>query len=341
MAMSARVDRARSISAVIDGLADAEVRTLVDTSEINAIGIGGTTRTVHIDGMPVFVKQLPITESEQASPLSTRNHTGLPFVSHYGITSPSPGVGRELAAHELTSEWVRSGETDVFPLLLGWRIIALRCETDLREFDADEPKRRWGAYWPQLEKRLTELRSAPTSLVLFLENVPETLGSCVRRGLAEGSGEAVFAAAAGQIVEATAWMKEQGFHHFDVHPGNILVREGRLLFTDFGLSLHREFELTPDEEASLATHGDFDRDTGLMHLFHWALFELGCTSGPERLELLRIAAADPTASALDPVRTSLGSQGADLIAEHASVIIRMTEMFAVLVQDVFGTRYDG
>ncbi|MCF2572058.1 hypothetical protein [Brevibacterium sp. UCMA 11754] len=78
----------------------------------------------------------------------------------------------------------------------------------------------------------------------------------------------------------------------------------------------------------------------LMHLFHWTLFELGFTSRSRRLELLRAAAADPAASVLKPVRAALGDKGADLIAEHASVAVRMTEMFAVLMQDAFGTRYD-
>lgn len=308
--MSARVDRARSISA-------------------------------HIDGAPVFVKQLPITRSEEAAPLVTRNHTGLPFVSHYGIGSPGHGVGRELAAHQLTSAWVRSGEADFFPLLLGWRIIDLGCDVDFSEFDGDSPKCRWGALWPQVEKKLAELKSAPTSMVLFLEYVPETLGSWLRRSVDEGTGETVFAEAVDQIIEATAWMEKQGFHHFDVHPGNILNHEGRLLFTDFGLSLHRDFDLTPDDESSLVTHQGFDLATALMHLFHWTLFELGYASGPKRLGLLRAAAADPATSALEPVRAALGGKGAGLIAERAGDVVSTTEMFAVLMQDAFGTRYEG
>ena len=184
------------------------------------------------------------------------------------------------------------------------------------------------------------MKDASKSVVLFLEYVPETLGAWVRRSLAAGTGPAVFADVVEQIIEATAWMKRQGFQHFDVHPGNILVREGRLLFTDFGLALHREFDLTPEEKASMATHEGYDRDTALMHLFHWVLFELGYTSGPQRLALLRAAAADPATPALDPVRVALGG-GADLIAQHASVAVYITEMFGVLMQDASATRYNG
>lgn len=337
--MNSRVDIAERLSAEIDRLDDAQVRALVETAQPIGVGIGGTTKTVEICGKPVFVKQLPITRREAADLFATRNHAGLPFVSHYGIGSPSHGVGRELAAHKLTSDWVRSGEADFFPLLIGWRIVDLKCDADLSEFDGDSPKRRWGTSWPQVEKRLTDLKSAPTSMVLFLEYVPETLGSWVRRSLADGTGEAVFAAAVDQIIEAAAWMEKQNFQHFDIHPGNILVRDGRLLFTDFGLSLHPDFELTPEEESSMPKHEGFDRDTGLMHLFHWVLFELGCTTGDGRLALLRAAAADDSAPKLDPVRAVLGTS-TDLIAYHASVVVRMTEMFAVLMRNAFGTRYD-
>lgn len=120
-------------------------------------------------------------------------------------------------------------------------------------------------------------------------------------------------------------------------PGNILG-DGRLPFTDFDLSLHQGFDLTAEEEAAMPMHAGFDSDTALMHLFHWTLFELGYTSAPQRLEVLRAAAADPATPALDPVRVALGN-GADLIGQHASVAVYITEMFAVLMQDAFATQY--
>lgn len=337
--MTSRVDNAQRISAEIDGLDDAQVRALVEAARPIGVGIGGTTKAAEINGTSVFIKQLPVTWEEEADPFATANHNGLPFVSHYGIGSPSHGVGRELAAHHLTTDWVRSGAVDFFPLLLGSRVLDLQCDIDLSEFNGDHARHQWGTYWPQVEKRLAELKFAPTSMVLFLEYVPETLGARLHTSVAAGTGEAAFADAVDQIIEATAWMEVQGLQHFDVHPGNILVHEGRLLFTDFGLSLHPEFDLTPEEEASLAAHAGFDRDAGLMHLFHWVLFELGLTSGPERLKLLRAAAVGASATALDPARAVLG-ESATLIAHHSKVVVDMTEMFAVLMQDAFGAQYD-
>ncbi|MBG6192423.1 hypothetical protein IWX64_003395 [Arthrobacter sp. CAN_A212] len=39
------------------------------------------------------------------------------------------------------------------------------------------------------------------------------------------------------------------------------------------------------------------------------------------------------------MRAALG-EGADLIAEHASVAVYMTEMFSILLKDASATRYD-
>jgi hypothetical protein len=336
--MTVRIAEARAISSMFDGLDDASVRMLINDADQVGIGIGGTTKTVRIGETTAFVKQLPLTSIEEADPTATTSRLQLPFVSHYGIGSLSHAVGRELAAHQTTSEWVQTGAVDFFPLLLGWRVVDLKCEADLSEFDGDASPRQWGPHWPQVQSKLAAMKDASKSMVFFLEYVPETLGAWMRRSVAGGTGATVFPEVVDQLLEATTWMNSQGFQHFDLHPGNILIRDGRLLFTDFGLALHREFDLTAEEEASMLTHDGFDRDTALMHLFHWTLFELGYTSGPQRLELLRAAAADPATPALDPVRAALGG-GADLIAQHASIAVYITEMFRALMQDAFATRY--
>ncbi|WAP50585.1 hypothetical protein OL239_11125 [Arthrobacter sp. ATA002] len=227
---------------------------------------------------------------------------------------------------------------DFFPLLLGWRVLDVKCEADLREFDGDAPARRWGPYWPQIQSKLSAMKDASKSMVFFLEYVPETLGEWLRRSVAEGAGASVFPDVVEQLLNATAWMNSQGFQHFDVHPGNILIRDGRLLFTGFGLALHRSFDLTAEEKASMPAHDGFDRDSALMHLFHWTLFELGYTSGSERLKLLANAAADATTPALDPVRDALGV-GADLMAQYAGIAVYMTEMFRDLMHDALAVRY--
>lgn len=336
--MTARIDLARRTSEAISGLNDAAVRAIMDEAQPFGVGIGGVTKTASINATTVFVKQLPLTSVEEADPTDTSSRTPLPFACHYGIGSPSHGVGRELAAHEATSAWVQAGAVDFFPLLLGWRVVDLKCNTDLSEFDGHVPERQWGTYWPQVKRKITEIKDASESVLLFLEYVPETLGTWLHRSLAAGKGPDVFADVVEQIIEATTWMRTRGFQHFDVHPGNILVADGRLLFTDFGLALYREFDLTAEERTSMDTHAEYDRDTALMQLFHWTLFDIGYTSGPQRLALLRAAAADPATSTLDPVRLALGGS-ADLIAQHAKAAVYITEMFDALMQDASATRY--
>lgn len=336
--MTTRIDDAHVTASALAQLDDAGIGELIEAAEPLGIGIGGTTKEVRVGGTAVFVKLLPLTRSEAADPTVTTSSLRLPFVSHYGIGSPSHAVGRELAAHQITSGWVEAGAADFFPLLLGQRVVDLPCDTDLSEFDGDAAPRQWGSLWPHVRSRLDAMRDASRSMALFLEHVPQTLGAWVRRSLAAGTGPIVFPDVVDQLLEAAEWMNRQGFQHFDVRPGNILVRDGRLLFTDFGLALHHEFDLTAHESESMAAHDGFDRDSGLMHLFHWTLFELGYTSAGQRWDVLRAAEADPSAPALDPVRAALGS-GADLIAQHAGTAISMTEMFAGLMENARAPGY--
>lgn len=336
--MTARMDQARRISDQLAGLDDADVRKLIHAADPVGVGIGGSTKKARIGETTVFMKQLPLASVEESAPTSTESRVQLPFVSQYGIGSPTHGVGREVAAHRVTSAWVQDGAVDFFPIFLGWRVVDLKCRTDLSEFHGDAAQRQWGRHWPQVSKDLTAMKDASKSVALFLEYVPETLGVWLRKSLAAGHGETVFADVVDQIIHATAWMRAQGFQHFDVHPGNILVQNGRLLFTDFGLALYRDFNLTAQERASMVTHAGFDRDTALMHLFHWVLFEIGYTSAQQRLALLRAAAVAPATPALDPARKALGGS-ATVIAQHANVAVYITEMFSALMQDASATVY--
>lgn len=334
--MTVRTDEAQVISSMLGDLDEAGVRRLIAGADPVGVGIGGTTKTARIGDKTVFVKQVPLTRVEAADPTATTSLLPLPFVAHYGIGSPGHSIGRELAAHRMTSEWVQSGAADFFPLLLDWRVVDMRCETDFSDVDGSPD--RWASHWPQIQRRLAAMKDASTSMVFFLEYVPETLGDWVKKSVADGTAATVFSSIVEQILDATTWMNGQGLQHFDVHPWNILVRDGKLLFTDFGLAIHRDFDLTAEEEASMLTHDGFDGATALAQLFDYTLLELGYTSAAQRLDLLRAAAADPAAPALDPIRAALGD-GADLIAQHASVTVYISTMFGALMQDASAPLY--
>ena len=337
--MSTRVEHARTLSAELARLDDESVLEIVRDATPVGVGIGGSTKTARLADSAVFIKQLPLTKIEESDPTSTVSRLQLPFVSHYGIGSPSQGVGRELAAHRLTTEWVVNGDAEFFPILLGSRIIEVPCESDLSEFEGGASARQWGAQWPEIAQRLRAMKDASKSMVLFLEYVLETLGERLRSSLADGGAPAVFARAVEQIIESTDWMRSKGFQHFDVHPGNILVLEDSLLLTDFGLSLSRGFNLTVEERAELPVHDEFDRDSALMHLFQWTLYELGFVSSAARLEVLRAASGTPHAPVLDRVREALAS-ASELLTQYASAALYMTEMFSALSKDASAAQYD-
>jgi hypothetical protein len=153
-----------------------------------------------------------------------------------------------------------------------------------------------------------------------------------------GNGGAAIATAIEQIASAAAWMGVKGFQHLDVHERNILVRDGRLLFTDFGLALHKDFTLDQNERDFFAAHGGYDHDTGISSLLHWVLAETGVGSRARRLEVLRTAAADPHAVELDAVRAQLGDK-AHFIAQYAAIGVSTTTLFDELMGDASSVSY--
>lgn len=122
--LSTHADTAASLALLSDhALAD-----LVASGTPAGTGIGGRATLLEVDGVRIFVKQVPLTatELEPDHVRSTANLFGLPPHLHYGIGaigSPGFGAWRELAVHEMTTDWVRSGSFPGFPLLHHWRVL--------------------------------------------------------------------------------------------------------------------------------------------------------------------------------------------------------------------------
>ncbi|MCU1530209.1 MAG: hypothetical protein JWP75_3972 [Frondihabitans sp.] len=192
--------------------------------------------------------------------------------------------------------------------------------------------------WPKVRDRVEALTAAPRSVVLFLEYLPCTLDVWLREQFTTGGGGAALSSAIQQVAEATSWMGAHGLKHLDVHERNILVRDGRLLFTDFGLALHRDFAMDPDERAFFAAHDGYDHDTGISSLLHWALAETGVGSRAQRLAALRAASSDPQTAELDPVRAQIGD-GSELIAQYATLGVSTTLLFDELMRDASSVSY--
>lgn len=78
---------------------------LVDEASVFGSGIGGMSRQLEIDGVPVFAKQISLTDLERRpeNVMSTANVFGLPTFCQYGVGSPGFGAWRDLAANALTT----------------------------------------------------------------------------------------------------------------------------------------------------------------------------------------------------------------------------------------------
>ncbi|WP_420918516.1 hypothetical protein [Streptomyces caniscabiei] len=91
MARDTRLTAHRAASAALARLGEGELRELVDAATPLGSGIGGTSVLLDVDGTPVFVKQVRLTDLERRPEhaRSTANLFGLPVHCQYGIGSPN------------------------------------------------------------------------------------------------------------------------------------------------------------------------------------------------------------------------------------------------------------
>jgi len=88
-------------------LSDSALERMVDQAPPGTPGIGGTSASVEVGGVRVFVKQVPVTGREllPGNVRSTANLFGLPGFYQYGLGSAGFGAWRELAVHTVTTSW--------------------------------------------------------------------------------------------------------------------------------------------------------------------------------------------------------------------------------------------
>jgi hypothetical protein len=217
-------------------------------------GIGGRSAELDIEGRRVFVKRIPLTGIELDNARSTANLFGLPMFYHYGVGSAGFGAWRELAAHAMTTGWVLGNVYPGFPLMYHWRVLP----DSPPEGFADEFGGVDGAvaYWdgsPAVRERLEAIGRSSSSLVLFLEHLPQTLAAWLdgHEHAAPWVEEA--------LARGTSFMSSRGLVHFDAHFDNVLTDGRRLYFADFGLALSSAFELSAREARFLSGHLAYDR----------------------------------------------------------------------------------
>ncbi|MGW5052636.1 hypothetical protein [Actinokineospora sp. NPDC004072] len=323
MSYGARVAAHGAVSAALASRSEDELADLVERAAPLGAGIGGTSALLEVDGVPVFVKRVPLTDLERRPEHvgSTANVFGLPSSCHYGvglIGAPGFGAWRELAVHTMTTEWVLAGEHEGFPLMHHWRVLPHPGQA-LPEELADVAAA--VAYWgggPQVRARIEGLRDASASIALFLEHLPHNLHDWLADRIKAGEDDS--AAVERELLAGTAFMNSRGLLHFDVHFQNILTDGQRLYFADYGLAISSRFDLSDEEAAFFAEHQAYDRCYSVTHLVIWLVTELFGYRGEERRAFVRACAQGERPTGIAP-------DAAAVIARHAPVATAMTDFY--------------
>ncbi|MFJ3821188.1 protein kinase family protein [Streptomyces nodosus] len=279
----------RDIADALAPTGDRELAVLVESGTPLGTGIGGRSLLIEVAGRRVFVKRVPLTDAEQrpGNVRSTANLFRVPLVCHYGLGSPGFGAWRELAAHTMTTGWVRSGQFSGFPLLHHWRVLPDPPQPLHEELAHVE---RVVTYWggaPQVRERIEALRTASASVTLFLEYVPHHLHDWL--GARHASGDL----------------------------------DGALALVDFGLALSPRFLLTPEERAFYDRHHGYDHAYMAAQLVNWLVTALYGYRGEERDAFVRACAEGRRPEGAPPAAAGIIMRHAPLTAVRAGFSYRL------------------
>ena len=338
--MTSRVSVHDRLAGILAQASDAALAGRVETGRKRSVGIGGTTVQIDVEGLPVFVKRLPLTDRERhpENVRSTVNLFGLPPSCHYGLArvgSPGFGAWRELAANLTTTEWVLSGRSPSFPLLHHWRVLPgtpTRCE-ELADVGAAVAA--WGGQ-PRVGERIEAVASASAELVLFLEFIPMNLADWLEDVLAQPDTAQVAAACAmvaRELRTALPFASANGLIHFDAHFRNILTDGDRLFLADLGLAASLDFALDDDERAFVLAHATYDSANVLALLVNSVVVaRTGARDWPERFTLIRRWAGGEVPAGVPAVVV-------DVVKRYVPLAVVMNDVASRIIEDPTSARF--
>src|SRR5215216_5974028 len=168
--LQSRRARYFTLSSALAQLDNAQLRAFFESNQLQQGW--GRNHTLDIGRSKVFVKRLPLTDTEYENMFSTKNLYDLPTYYNYGVGSAGFGVFRELVVNIKTTNWVLEGATANFPLLYHYRILPFsgeRPEVDM------ERHQRYVEYWngnENIGRYMLARANANYELALFLEHMP-------------------------------------------------------------------------------------------------------------------------------------------------------------------------
>ncbi|MFF5983857.1 protein kinase family protein [Streptomyces olindensis] len=293
MSEEARLAAYNTVSTSLALRSDRELVGLVDAAVPLGSGIGGKSALMEVDGNPVFVKRVPLTDMERLPEhvRSTANLFGLPAYCQYGVGGPGFGAWRELAVHTMTTNWVLAGRHQGFPMLHHWRVLPDTIVLPQELADVEKAVAYWGGR-PEVRRRIEALQRSTASIVLFLEYIPQTLHVWLAEQLKAGeeTADRALSMVERELEGGTSFMNAHGLLHFDAHFQNILTDGRRLYFTDYGLALSSRFDLSPSETRFFELHRTYDRCYTVSWLVNWLITALYGYERKERVALIHACA---------------------------------------------------
>ena len=229
-----------------------------------------------VDGVPVFVKRIPLTDRELAHPNSTSNLFDLPLFCQYGISSPGFNAWRELAANRVVTDAVLAGETQSFPLLYHWRVLPGRSPVAAEHADVDAVVAALAGS-SAVRVRLEALAAASCSLVLFCEYIAHSVSVWLRE---DPVGKA--ATVERQFAQIVTFLRGRELLHMDGHLGNMRTDGERIYLNDFGLATSPHFDLSAAEREFAGRNAAHDADYAAMQLVNWLVSDVCGVRVPAR-----------------------------------------------------------
>ena len=234
--------------------------------ESNLIEQGHTVLELPDTSSSVFVKLLPISTFEllPQNRFVTANIFQLPIFYQYRIGSSGFGAWRELKTHQLSNEFVLSGDCENFPLLHHWRILSLVPE----HYDDRTSLKQWGKN-KEIQNRVSSIFEATSSVVLFLEYFPSTMTQYLTSQLSRFSDPiSSLKQLENSMFKLLKFLRSNGVLHMDAHFDNILTDGKQIYLSDYGLSLSKKFKLSEIELKFFEQHHNFDCCTAINSLVH-------------------------------------------------------------------------